>query len=81
VFGVLDLPAERAGEVALKERLELDQERELVDALELLLGEVAGNTKRLAKRDRQLPHLPRRVETGRPDETKGHYSQPAVIRR
>jgi hypothetical protein len=44
VLGVLDLPAEGAGEVALKQRFQLDEKRELVDALELLLGEVASNT-------------------------------------
>ena len=36
VVGVLDLPAARAGEVAREERLELDDQRELLAAGELL---------------------------------------------
>jgi hypothetical protein len=51
VLRVLDLPAERAGEVALEERLELDEQRELLDAPQLLLGQVARDPQRLAKRD------------------------------
>jgi hypothetical protein len=53
VLRVLDLPAERAGQVALEQRLQLDEERELLDALQLLLGEVARDPQRLAKRDGQ----------------------------
>ena len=75
VLRVLDLPAERAGEVALEERLELDEQRELLHAPQLLLGQVAGDPERLAKRDRQLPGLLRRVEMGTTGKTKGgHYS-------
>ena len=43
VIGVLDLPAERAGQVALVERLQLDEERELLDARELLLREIRAD--------------------------------------
>ncbi|MDX6415051.1 MAG: hypothetical protein QOH23_2461 [Gaiellaceae bacterium] len=43
VVWVLDLPAERAGQIALVERLQLDEERELLPALELLLGEIRAD--------------------------------------
>ena len=43
VVGVLDLPAARAGQVALVERLQLHQERELLAPGQALAGEVAGD--------------------------------------
>jgi hypothetical protein len=46
---VLDLPAERAGEVALEERLELDEQRELLVALQLPLHQIAADGDALAK--------------------------------
>jgi hypothetical protein len=55
VLGVLDLPAEGAGQVALVERLELDEQRVLVPSPELLPDEVAADANRLPQRDRDGP--------------------------
>src|SRR5262249_53955631 len=48
---VLDLPAERAREIALEERLEFHQERELVVALDPLLREIARDRDALTEGD------------------------------
>jgi hypothetical protein len=42
---VLDLAAAGALEVALEQRLELDEQRELVPAAELLLSQVGGHAR------------------------------------
>ena len=55
VVGVLDLPAERACEVALEERLELDEQRELVVLAQALLQQVLPDGQALAKRDAHDP--------------------------
>ena len=48
MFGVLDLAAAGAGQVALEQGLELDQERELVAPVNLLLNQVRRHPGRLA---------------------------------
>ena len=59
---VLDLPAERAREIALEERLELDEQRELVVPLDALLREVARDGDALAERDAHARDLARKLE-------------------
>ena len=65
VLRVLDLPAERAGEIALEERLQLDQQRELLVTLDLLLGEITARPELLAERHGHQRHLLRQIELDR----------------
>jgi hypothetical protein len=51
VVGMLDLPAAGAGQVALEQRLELDQERELLAPREPLAGQVGAHADALPERN------------------------------
>ena len=86
-LGLLDLAAAGAGEIALEQRLELDDQRELLPARHFLAGEVPADAGALTHGDGHLDLLHGSAAAGgpRPDLERAHRAaqhgaSPAALR-